>query len=156
MVDLKNLKSHVSFLYSWCLVNDGLISNFRCQLFSHKATLGFLPLLARLPCCKHDVAQSVTVYLILCILSSFLTNIISLNIKLCQAALWAPWSWSDALEWHCFASLFCLAWKISMPSWNISQNLKRGRAGQEQREEVKSILWAFLVLPQYFTHCHQS
>ena len=85
-----------------------------------------------------------------------LTNIISLNIKLCQAAwlcsisspaafifvncifdtvqfsdqyncieyqsmssctllwywmifgwIWAPWSWSDALEWHCFAPLFC-------------------------------------------------
>ena len=43
MVDLKSLKSHVNFLYSWCLVNDGLISNFRRQLFSHKATLGFLP-----------------------------------------------------------------------------------------------------------------
>ena len=39
----ESLKSHVSFPYSWCLVNDGLISNFRCQLFSHKATLGFLP-----------------------------------------------------------------------------------------------------------------
>ena len=45
----KSFKS-MSFLSSWCLANDGLISNFRCQLFSHKATLGLLysPLLARL------------------------------------------------------------------------------------------------------------
>ena len=65
MVDLKSLKSHVSFLYSWCLVNDGLISNFRCQLFSHKnfrcqlfshkATLGFLP---SSPCLPRAVSMT--------------------------------------------------------------------------------------------------
>ena len=87
MVDLKSLKSHVSFLYSWCLVNDGLISNFRCQLFSHKATLGFLP---SSPCLPPAVSMTLLNQLLYIftvhLLCSFLTNIISLNTKLCQAA----------------------------------------------------------------------